>query len=246
MIDMRSRNLTIGSDDRSQITDYFAAHRVFGVLPRPAISELAAKVIERKYPKGHFLFYESDPPSHVFALQEGVVILAEVDERDHSHPVLTFGTGDIFGVATTVLNIQRSASACALVDAKALLIPKNVFTDLYARFAPLAYKIASELALMLCRSERTTSSLTLNTVTSRIARLLLESSDVNLAEGRGPPYGELSHHDFALLLGTTRETVTRALGRLTREGIIVLREQQMVVMDSEKLRRLAEDCPRFS
>lgn len=241
VVDMRSHIATAATDDRLQVIDYLAAHRVFGVLPQLAINELGPKVIERKYPKGHFLFYESDPPSHVFVLVEGLVVLAESDERGHSHPILTFGPGDTFGLATTVLNILRRSSACALVDARALLIPKNVFADVYARFAPLCYQIAKELALMLCRSERTTTRLTLNTVSSRIARIVLESSDNSRSGAASPPYGKLSHQDFALLLGTTRETVTRALGRLTRDGLIVLRGQQLVVLNSEKLRRVAED-----
>lgn len=239
---MSSYRLPAERVDSSRVVEYFAAHRVFGVLPRTDVCELAAQIVERGYRKGHYLFREADPPAHVFLLREGLVVLAERDERGHLHPILTFRAGDVFGLATTVLDIPRRANAFALVDATSLLIPKKVFDRLYRSFPPFGYQVANELAWILCRSERTTFTLTLNTVTARLARLLSEPPDLKFPRLDGPvPYGKLSHQDLALLLGTTRETVTRALKRLAQAGIIVFRGREIVVRNDEKLRRLAVD-----
>lgn len=49
----------------------------------------------------------------------------------------------------------------------------------------------------------------------------------------------LTHGDLANLAGTSRETVTRTLGKFQREKVIQVHGASMTILDPEKLSQLA-------
>ncbi|MBI2832975.1 MAG: winged helix-turn-helix domain-containing protein, partial [Acidobacteria bacterium] len=102
----------------------------------------------------------------------------------------------------------------------------------------LAYRVAEALAAMLCRSEQTTSEFSSAPVASRIARFLLESAGEQTSTSSAAGL-ELSRQDLALVVGTSRETVTRVLGRISRSGLIALRSHRVFILKPDELRRLA-------
>ena len=46
---------------------------------------------------------------------------------------------------------------------------------------------------------------------------------------------KMTHQDLANMVGSSRETVTRALNRLQDEGVISISHQQISILDTEKL-----------
>ena len=85
---------------------------------------------------------------------------------------------------------------------------------------------------MLCLAEQAAGQFALHSVSSRVARLLLDES--------GAPALALSHRELASRIGCSRETVTRALGRLERSGTITIGRRQIRVLNLEKLRVVAD------
>ena len=66
----------------------------------------------------------------------------------------------------------------------------------------------------------------------------------NLAEVEGRPIGtkvlinlKMTHQDLANMVGSSRETVTRALNRLQDEGIISISHQQITINQPKQLQR---------
>jgi CRP-like cAMP-binding protein len=84
---------------------------------------------------------------------------------------------------------------------------------------------------------------------SRLSSLLLRDVEARLVEfmtsavrrwGQPHPSGQLvsasfTHADIALLIGSTRETVTLLLGRLKRAGLIDLDRRRIVIRDAAGL-----------
>ena len=104
-----------------------------------------------------------------------------------------------------------------------------------------AHQVTLELCRMLCRSEQTTFRFTRTPVASRLAKFLLEATSKPAGADAGELGVPLSHQDLALLLGTSRETVSRAVARLCRLGVIEVQGQQIVIRRADELRHLAED-----
>lgn len=230
-----------GSGEPSR-ADYLAARRIFSVLPRATLDELAPKLIERTYLIGHHLFRAGDPPSFVFIVKSGVVALTDVDERGSEGVVLTYPRDHVFGQVAVVLGVPHARTATAVVNTTVLLVPSDEFERLYDRCPELSKEVIRELSEMLRRAQQATLRAALSPVVSRVASVLLACS----TEAAQPDATEiwvdpaLSHRSLALLSGARRETISRVLGRLIRAKVIEQRGRRMVILLPEKLRQLAE------
>lgn len=228
-----------GAPSGTSLIKYLSEHRLFGALPEAALGELAAEVIERTYLRGHDLYRRGDPASFVFVIKSGLAALTDIDKHGRLHPIETFSSGGVFGLATILLGIPRRFTASAFSDIRALLVPKDTFDRLYRKFPALAYQVALELAWMLYRSEEATFGLTQTPVASRLVRFLMDEAAKDAASNAGSHSGglALSRENLAVAIGTSRETVTRVLSRLSRAGMIAVRKQQVLVLNPEQLAR---------
>jgi len=50
------------------LVDYLAEHRLFGVLPQDALIPLSEQIRSRAYPRGHHLYTDGDPTTHVYVV----------------------------------------------------------------------------------------------------------------------------------------------------------------------------------
>lgn len=215
----------------TEIVDYLASHRVFGSVPRAALQSSTPDVIQRFYKRGHDFFRTGDQASHVFAIISGLVSLSEDDFSGRKHPLYSLASGDIFGLAATILGIPRTRTATALSDTHVLLIRKETIEELQRRFPDFGRNVTLELCRLLCHSEKTAGQLALSTVTSRLIKLFL---DIQVSDEILPP-----HRELALRVGCSRETITRILSRLKRNGLISVASGRVRILDRGKLRVLA-------
>jgi CRP/FNR family transcriptional regulator len=218
-----------------------AAHPVFAMLPAQALRTLATQALDRKYAKGHFLYQAADPPAFLILVRSGLVGLTDTDDHGHLHPIQAYSQGDLFGIATSVLDIPRRFTAYALTDVETILIPQKVFCELYAQFPAMAYATVRLLGAMLCRMQETSCTLTLTPIAFRVARFLLQASEKDrTGTPRRPVVVTLSRNDLAIMVGTTRETVTRVLSKLSRADLITVAGRHILIKQPDKLRRFAE------
>ena len=80
-----------------------------------------------------------------------------------------------------------------------------------------------------------------DTSTVRLARLLLEWSAEHGVPGGGAVHIPLhvTHGDLAQAIGSTRETVTRVLGQLSRAGVVERRDNAIFVLHPAELAGIA-------
>jgi CRP/FNR family transcriptional regulator len=75
----------------------------------------------------------------------------------------------------------------------------------------------------------------------RVARLLLDWRDKAIADGRvgGNMKVPYTHEDLASMTATSRETVTRTLGRFRKDNLISIKGISMTVLQPQALERLS-------
>ena len=223
------------------LIDYLARHRVFGVLPHEALLQIAAQARRRVFPRGQHLYVEGEPTTHVYVVLSGLIVMAEADDRGAPRVVITYAADDVSGSMCATLGMVHQCTATALVDSEVLHVPKSLFDSLYERYPKLGLRVLEEVNHIVRRSRRMIMALTLTPITARIASFLLS---VPAAEqGAGKPARvelSLSHQDLALLLGTSRESVTRVLDRFAAEGIIAVSRRCIEILDLRRLKRLIE------
>ncbi|UCF39702.1 MAG: winged helix-turn-helix domain-containing protein, partial [Gemmatimonadota bacterium] len=77
------------------------------------------------------------------------------------------------------------------------------------------------------------SSLVLQDVPARVAGLLLDMADQNDGVSISQ---QLTHHLIAQMVGSSRETVSRAMGDLTTQGLIEVARQSTTIPNRRKVR----------
>ena len=222
------------------LLDYFAAHRLFGVLPREALESIAAQTISRTYARGHNVYTTGDPTTYVYVIRSGLVAMMELDERSTERVLITYSADDVSGSMCATLGMAHSCTATAILDSEILHIPKRMFDSYYEQYPKLGLRVLQEVSQIVQRSRRTIMRLTLTPVPARVASFLLDETDPKHsgAPGHSGIEHTLSHQDLALLLGTTRESVTRVLDRLSRDGVIAVSRRSIEVLQPDRLRQL--------
>jgi CRP/FNR family transcriptional regulator, cyclic AMP receptor protein len=193
------------------------------------------------YPPGATLMVEGDPATHVFVLVAGYVKILSVTLEGHQLVLALRGQGDIVGEVAGEATGYRTATVQATGTVRALIVGHDKFSSFLDSYlgASHAYRRVvtqrwAETAAMLRRRSATTGA-------QRLAFLLLD-----LADQHGTPAGAevcvampLSQEDLASLAGTSRATVTRALGNWRQRGFIRTGQRRITIVDRGALRQAA-------
>lgn len=227
---------------RASILEQLQGHRMFGVLPKTVLTDLAAEGIERAFVRGSHLYFARDPLMYMYLLTSGLVAMTRLGDRGNSHSLLTFTAGDVLGLAAIMLDRHWTVDAVAVTSTKAILLPLDGFHAAYRHCPEFAHRVARELAHMFLRSQEVSTRLSQIPVASRVAKYLVDLADAATASADGGRVVDLglSYYNLGLLLGTTRETVSRSLARLSRSGLVAVSGRKVDVLRPEALRSLAD------
>jgi CRP/FNR family cyclic AMP-dependent transcriptional regulator len=117
------------------------------------------------------------------------------------------------------------------------------FEELMFRNPEVGIKTIRLLIERLAVSEGRLSDLIRKEVVVRLASLIFSLSThegVITANGSRRIPTRYTHQQLASLVGSNREAVTRAFGRLRKAGAVEIRERHIYVTDVDTLNRLAE------
>ena len=124
----------------------------------------------------------------------------------------------------------------ALDDTKVLTLNRNDFLLVIKEYPQIAIQLLKEMALRLRKSDRQITSLSLSDAEKRIALCILR-----IAEEQGViQKGHVSipkapiQQDIANMSGTSRETVSRALKLLEKEGFIQRNGRELLINNYNK------------
>lgn len=225
--------------DGADLIDYLVGHRLFGVLPRKALLYIVEHARHRTYARGAHLYYEGDLTTHVYIVRSGLMAMSEVDDRGTARVVVTYATDDVSGPMCATLGNIHPCRTTALVQSEVMLLPKRIFEALYEQYPKLGMKVLEEINHIMRRSRRTILRLMLTPVAAGVASFLLAVPTAPT----GAPRVELtlSHQDIALLVGMSRESVTRVLDRLARQGTIAVGRRRIDILDRDRLALLMSD-----
>jgi CRP/FNR family transcriptional regulator len=147
-------------------------------------------------------------------------------------------SGEMLGLAEAVLGPGPYGCSAIAAEASILaVIPRDTFIRFISSYPEASVALTVALSKQYKFAQRETKFLGMGeTSTVRLAHLLLEWSGA-AADGVPIPL-HVTHGDLAQAIGATRETVTRVLGILTRDGLIERRNDAIVILDADGLSRL--------
>jgi CRP/FNR family cyclic AMP-dependent transcriptional regulator len=213
----------------------------------PMFSDLSAEDIEdfsqlvrlRCYPKGAFIINQHESGGCMYLLVSGrvKVTLASPDGKELALNYLEAPAH--FGEMSLVDAEPRSADVVSMTEVELLAIDARDLSRAIQLQPRLAMSLIATLSLRLRQTISRLEDMAFHDATHRIMRVLLNVATATY-ETKGVPVIEgLTHYDIATLAGTSRETASRMISSLAREGVVATKGRRIVV-DLFRLRERLE------
>ena len=215
--------------------------RMFCNLSPDALHDFDAIGVQMKLPKGAVLFQEDDPSRGVVVLCTGQVKLSCTSKEGKTLILKIAMPGDVLGLSAVISGARYEVTAETLEPTLVKNIHREdllAFLERHGEASMHAAKTLSEEYKSVFFDAR---RLALSpSAAGRLATVLLEW-------GRAASCGKpemrftmaLTHEELANLAGTSRETVTRVLGRFRRDKLIQVRGSSILIVAPELLEKLS-------
>jgi len=213
---------------------------IFSALNEAEINELAGISHVRRFASEEFIFLEGDPPDYFYVLAVGKVRVVKHSASGKDFVVAFFEAGEIFGEVAVFENKPYPASAQAAGETTVIAVPKKEFLAFLSQRPQVALRLISILGGRLREAQSRLKDLAIERVEQRLANALLMLST---RLGSILPF---TRQDIADMTGTTTETAIRTMVHLKERGIISTSRGKITIVNSEKLRLLAEGRPRLA
>jgi CRP/FNR family transcriptional regulator len=237
---LRFPNLFCAIMNQHQLT-FFHSVPIFARLPDDALAEVAAGFYPRVYARSDYLFWEDEQATTFFVMAAGRVRLFKTSDQGREFTFFIANTRQVFDLPPLFDSQVHPVSAAALSDARVYVASLAHVQEMAHRYPALYRALARQLSQATRRIANTASELALTDVTTRLARLLIVSS-----ETKGQPTDdgilltlELSQSEIAHLLGTAREVVSRAFRSMERDGLVRRTRHGILIRNPQKLEALA-------
>jgi CRP/FNR family cyclic AMP-dependent transcriptional regulator len=204
---------------------------IFSELSDPDIESLSSVATRRRYPKDTVVFYENDEGDSFFMILSGRVKVTILGDDAREVILSMLGPGDFFGEMALLDDEPRSATAIAVEDAELFALQRSDFASVLERTSSISAALIRVLTQRLRKANHQISTLALLDVYGRVARVLIEMAQ---DEGRRLRDGSIAfrratHQEIANRIGTTRETVTRMMKDLERQGYVRVSGREFVL-----------------
>ncbi|HEY4161100.1 MAG TPA: Crp/Fnr family transcriptional regulator [Candidatus Saccharimonadales bacterium] len=192
------------------------------------------------YSRGEFIIRPGESPPGVFYIEEGLAKAYDITKYGEENLLIIRKSGELMGLTWAVTGQDRGIIYSALAPTTAWLIARHRFTR-FLRDNPAAALPVIDMVTDMYRlhSERILT-LEYRTVRERLVAFLLTHAR---RFGERTPSGTriavpLKHQDIASSISATRETTSRALAELERQGRIKSEPSFITIIDEPTLRNL--------
>ena len=205
---------------------------IFADLDPAAATALERLAEVRRFEEGSIVVSEDEPGDALYVLVSGKVKVVLYGESGREVILSIFkAPGDFFGEMALLDDAPRSASVMAMAPSSLLVLSRAHFRAHVDRHPATALKILTELSRRLRRADAIIGDLALLDVFGRLAGKLRELAE---AEGEETEDGILirqrpTQAEIAAMIGTSRETVSRALSELARRGDVVMTGKRLLI-----------------
>ena len=201
---------------------------LFAVLDEVQLNALATVVSRRSFPKNRVVLQAGDPTDSLFIVITGRTRVQMADDEGKEVILAVLGPGDFFGEMGLIDDEPRAASVLTTEPCEFVVIIKDDFNALLKNNFEIAMVIMRGLVKRLREADRKIESLALLDVYGRVARVLLEFSEV--VDGQKVVKGKLPRQDIAKMIGASREMVSRVMKGLEVGGYIEVRADGTIAL----------------
>jgi len=221
------------------IRDMLRQIELFRDLTEDGLHQLASITLRRSFGEKETVFTEGTEVETIWFVAGGLVKTFKTDESGRERIVSILREGDMFPHTVLFGDQPYPASAETIAPSVLLAMPKRAFEYFLERHPGPMRRIVRAMSDKIVELQKRLQEAGAFDALDRGLRFLADLAE-HCGERRGGAIHirmHLTHQDIANAIGTSRETVSRMLNRLKREGVLEARRTGIVILDPEALRR---------
>lgn len=211
-----------------------------GALTADETRELFEGARTRRFRAGEVVFRKNDPGDALYGVVRGRILIV-AESRDGKELILNkHDAGELFGEIALLDGAGRSATAIAHETSELLFLSRDKFIAFIKTRPDSMIRIIDLLCARLRRATVLVEDSAFLDVSARLAKLvlaLLGDHDA-FADAKPTPPLRIGQKDLALMLGVSREFVSRLLTLWQDAGIVELGRLRLTVLDVRALEGL--------
>lgn len=213
---------------------------LFQGLSEKLIETISRKALVKTYRSGEAVVNEEDPVRGLSVVLDGQVKLSKSSAEGKEQTLTLLGPGDPFGLCTAFASNDFPANAVTLKKTTILTIPGSAVEDIVRQEPMLLLNIIRVLSLRLKETMSLVESLALKELPQRVASFLLHDLARQDTGSQCSLELAITHRELAKIIGATPEALSRALKKMSEDGLLRVDGRNITVYDREALKELAD------
>jgi CRP/FNR family cyclic AMP-dependent transcriptional regulator len=212
----------------------------FCALPRPVLEDFERIKNSTSYPAHATIFLEGQPARGIFVLCQGRAKLSATAKDGRTLIVRIAKPGEVLGLQATVMNEPYELTVETMRPCQLNFVKREDFLRFLKEHGDACLHAAQHLGHDCGHAYEMIRSIGLShSASERLARLLLEyAADGQISGGVLRLKLPLTHEEISQLIGTSRETVTRAFAEFKKSHVAELKGSTLIIRNKAALERL--------
>ena len=218
-------------DDLARVRAAISRAPLFHALSQSAVEDLTRRVSIKRVNSNTNVVNQDDPGEYMFVIMTGRIKVVIFGENGREVTLSFLRPGDSFGEMSLFDGEARSANCIAVEPTTLLTLSRDDLLRHLAEYPRTALNLLGEMAKRLRRADESITQLALCDVNERLVHRLVS---IARDEGVESPQGILirrrpTQQELANMIGSCRETISRAFNQLARDELIIPQGRALIV-----------------
>lgn len=201
---------------------------LFSTLEESELAEVKKIIKHKLLKKGEQLYSEGQVLDCLFIVNKGAMKIFSITKEGREQILYLLQSGDFIGDMSLFKKSISLNSAIAVEDTILCIIQKADFDNLLHTWPVIQSKMLAYAYDRIQSLEKLIDTLATKDIESRIASLLLNMLSKEPLKENGILYLPLNKEEMANFIGVTRETLSRKLNAMQRQGLITLKGNRQI------------------
>jgi CRP-like cAMP-binding protein len=215
-----------------------AGDDIFRDLTPEQRAAIERRISYANYSAGHIFYAPEDYSERLLILRRGRVRIYKLSPEGRAMTLLVLEPPSIFGEMMLVEQWTQDSFAEAMIDCNVGALGRSDLREALKRYPAVALRFMETMSWRLRSLESKLADVAFKSVPQRLATVLLNLADIQPTGATPPAVVRYTHQQLAEMIGSYRETVTKAIGEFREAGLIRVDEEAIYLTDMAQLREL--------
>lgn len=206
-----------------ELNDLIKNIPLFSTLDEEELNKISSIASLHTYHKGQHIFYQEDELTTVFYIHTGKVKIYKNDYAGKEQIVSILTRNEIFPHVGFYRDGYYPAHAQSMDKSKILKLPKTPFEEVLIQNPALNQKLFKLLGEKIIDLQNRLEEQILNNSYQQVIKLLLrlaKQHGITSPDGSTHLHLELTNQELGMMIGASRETISRMLSKLKRKKLL--------------------------